>query len=257
MSRSKPLLEGGPPYVPHTPWGPIGALASVTAISLLCQYLLPLFLYDASPGVYVRASGDLGPPKLWGNSYSPSFVLLIQVAIFGLIWLASGMRGGDRRAVLSLKFPEGGLTRTVSIACLIWLLTVPTGFLVSVFFGHEPMQLRPVNFNEAWLQRFFPAIEFVSLIVAAPLMEEFIFRGFLLSAMARSKIGFAGAGLVTSALWASIHVSYPWYALSTIFVVGLFLSWAIWKTGSLWTCVLAHGLYNLEPALFQFIFVRG
>jgi membrane protease YdiL (CAAX protease family) len=87
-------------------------------------------------------------------------------------------------------------------------------------------------------------------------MEEFIFRGFLLSAFARSKIGFAGAGLVTSALWALMHVSQPWYTLPMVFVMGLLLSWAIWKTGSLWTCVLAHGLYNLEPAVFQLIFVR-
>jgi membrane protease YdiL (CAAX protease family) len=252
------MLGERPAYLPNTPWGPIGALATVTAISLLCQYILPLCLYNAFSEVYAKASGDVGPPTLWGNSYSPSFVLLIQVAILGLIWLASGMHGGNRRAVLSLKFPVGGLARTVSIACLIWLLTVPTGFLVNEFFGHvaEPIHFRSVNFNEAWLHRFFPAIEFVSLVFVTPLMEEFIFRGFLLSAITRSKIGFAGAGLVTSALWASMHVSYPWHSLFMVFVVGLFLSWAIWKTGSLWTCVLAHGLYNLEPAVFQLIFLR-
>jgi hypothetical protein len=90
------MLAGRPAYASDTPWGPVGALAKVTAISLLCQYLLPLCLCVASPEVYAKASGYLGPPRLWGSSYSPSFVLLIQVAMFGLIWLASGMRGGDR-----------------------------------------------------------------------------------------------------------------------------------------------------------------
>jgi membrane protease YdiL (CAAX protease family) len=150
----------------------------------LCQLFLPLWLYDASSAVYVKVSGDLGPPKLWGSSFAPSFELLIQAAIIGLIWLASGMRGGDRRAVLSLKFPEGGVGATVSIASLIWLIAVPTSFLVDEFFGHAAtVDLRPEFYNEVWLQQFFPIIRFISLIFAAPLMEEFVFRGFLLSAM--------------------------------------------------------------------------
>jgi uncharacterized protein len=116
--------------------------------------------------------------------------------------------------------------------------------------------MKPI-LNETWLKQFLPLINVISLVVAAPLVEELLFRGFLLSAIAWSKIGFWGAAMITNTVWVSLHLSYPWHALFMAFVLGVLLSLALWKTGSLWPCILAHGLYNLEPALFQLIVVRN
>jgi hypothetical protein len=101
-----------------------------------------------------------------------------------LIWLASGMRGGNQVNVLSLNHPAGGIGIMWTLAALIWVLTFPMSFLIKEpVGGFQIVGLRSVIPNEAWLQSYFPIAKFISFVVAAPLVEEFMFRGFLLSAL--------------------------------------------------------------------------
>ena len=43
--------------------------------------------------------------------------------------------------------------------------------------------------------------------IGAPLAEELVFRGQLFAALARSRAGFSGATLITSALWSLLHIT--------------------------------------------------
>ena len=81
-----------------------------------------------------------------------------------------------------------------------------------------------------------------------------MFRGFLLSALAKSKIGFWGAAIFTDAAWTAVHAPYQsWDALLTIFLFGLLVSFLLWRTGSLWTCIFAHMTVNAEALLIQVV----
>jgi membrane protease YdiL (CAAX protease family) len=83
------------------------------------------------------------------------------------------------------------------------------------------------------------------VVVLAPLNEELFFRGFLFAGISRSRLGGAGAILLTALLWAVIHIQYDWYGVSNIFVIGLLLGYARWKTDSIVPPILMHGLMNL------------
>ena len=87
-------------------------------------------------------------------------------------------------------------------------------------------------------------ILWVAIVLAAPLMEEAFFRGFLFQGMQQSRIGPAGATLITSVLWAGTHVQYDAYDIGTIFVLGLVLGAARWRTGSIYTPTLMHLINN-------------
>jgi len=90
------------------------------------------------------------------------------------------------------------------------------------------------------------------VLIASPLVEEFVYRGFLLSALAKSKIGFWGAVIFTDAAWTAVHASYQsWNALPPIFVFGLLVSFLLWRTGSLWSCIFAHVIVNAEALFIQ------
>jgi membrane protease YdiL (CAAX protease family) len=80
--------------------------------------------------------------------------------------------------------------------------------------------------------------------VGAPLAEELLFRGFLFSALAGSRVGLLGAALLTSAAWTALHAGYTLNGLAEVFLVGLFFSWLLWRTGSLRVAIFCHGLYN-------------
>ena len=88
----------------------------------------------------------------------------------------------------------------------------------------------------------------------APLWEEFTFRGFLLSALARSPLGFWGGAVVSNGLWTTLHATYSWAGLVSVFLAGLILSWLVWRTGSIKPALVAHGLGNLVALAVTYAF---
>jgi uncharacterized protein len=55
--------------------------------------------------------------------------------------------------------------------------------------------------------------------------------------------------IITSLLWAAIHLQYDLYGIATIFVGGIFLGWVRLKTDSIWLCIILHGMMNLIATL--------
>jgi membrane protease YdiL (CAAX protease family) len=106
-------------------------------------------------------------------------------------------------------------------------------------------------FSTAEPQWFF----WLALIFAAPVFEELFFRGFLLSGLCASFVGPVGAVIITSALWAVIHMQYELYLLLTIFVMGLILGTARLKTGSTYLTIGMHSLFNLVATIEAAIYL--
>ena len=74
--------------------------------------------------------------------------------------------------------------------------------------------------------------------------EEFIFRGFLLTALA-AVIGFLPAAVVTSALWAATHTQYPLSLQVTVFAIGVLLSWVARSARTIWAPWGAHMIMDV------------
>ena len=88
-----------------------------------------------------------------------------------------------------------------------------------------------------------------AVVVAAPLVEETLFRGLLLP-------GFTGRpgrslwGLLLSAgAWAAIHAQYDLFDITAIFLLGLLFGAARLHSRSLWTPILLHAGFNLTAML--------
>ena len=91
------------------------------------------------------------------------------------------------------------------------------------------------------------------IVVAAPVFEELLFRGFLMRGLLDTRLGERGAVLVTALLWAFVHLQYDWYGIAYIVLIGLLFGYARLRTGSLAVPILLHMLVNavstLETAL--------
>lgn len=90
-----------------------------------------------------------------------------------------------------------------------------------------------------------PPLFWLAVVVAAPLFEEVLFRGFLLEGLGRSVLGPAGAVLITALVWAVIHLQYGAYEIATIFVLGILFGVARFRSGSLVTTLAMHSFFNL------------
>lgn len=77
-------------------------------------------------------------------------------------------------------------------------------------------------------------------VLAAPLFEEFIFRGLIFGGL-RRMAGALPAALASAALFAIVH---PPLAMVPVFVLGLCAAWAYERSKSLLAPMLVHAAYN-------------
>lgn len=88
------------------------------------------------------------------------------------------------------------------------------------------------------------AMRLLAVCVLGPAVEEILFRGLLFSYL-RQYLPVAAVIALTAGGWALLHWDYDWAVIGVIFVDGLLLGLARWRTGSLVAPILMHMLYNL------------
>ena len=85
---------------------------------------------------------------------------------------------------------------------------------------------------------------YVAVAFCAPVFEELFFRGFMYKGLAHGPMGPIGAIVATSLVWAVIHVQYDWFPIVMIFVMGIILGLARWKTNSIYVPIVMHAINN-------------
>jgi ABC-2 type transport system permease protein len=97
------------------------------------------------------------------------------------------------------------------------------------------------------LPQFDPRWLAVLAVVAAPLCEEFIFRGLIFGGLRRS-IGLMPSILMSAALFAIMHPPASW---APVFALGVTTAFVYDRTRALLAPVLVHALYNGAVLSFQ------
>ncbi len=87
----------------------------------------------------------------------------------------------------------------------------------------------------------------LSVVIGAPIVEELVYRGVLYGALER-RWGSAAAFVVTAALFGLVHVATygtDSFALAMVLLLGAYLTWLRWRSGSVLPPLLAHLVANL------------
>ena len=93
-------------------------------------------------------------------------------------------------------------------------------------------------------------LNFLMVVIGAPIVEELLFRGFLFSQLKTTKLGINGSIVLTSLIWTSIHLQYDLFLLIPIFLLGLLLGYLMHKFNSLYLVIIVHAVHNLQATLF-------
>ncbi|MCQ2375241.1 MAG: CPBP family intramembrane metalloprotease [Salinivirgaceae bacterium] len=83
---------------------------------------------------------------------------------------------------------------------------------------------------------------FLCVCIAAPMLEEMVFRGAILGGMLNSGIAARKAIIVSAALFALMHLN-PWQGVPA-FAIGLLFGWIYKQTQSLWPSMILHFANN-------------
>jgi hypothetical protein len=94
-----------------------------------------------------------------------------------------------------------------------------------------------------------PYVFVFALAVCGPVLEEVLFRGYILRASLESRLHPLAAIVLVSALWALTHLQYDLYDMFWIFLLGILLAWSRLRTGSLYPAVAVHCTWNLVAYL--------
>lgn len=181
------------------------------------------------------------------------FIFIANPIMIAVLALAVRLAHAAQAEYLALSLPPA---RDLRLG-LVWLvLLIAIGDALLYFSGHPlvtPFQLQ--SYSTAAAERWLPAL-LAGAIIVAPAGEEIMFRGFLFRGWARSERTAWPAIVVISVLWAALHVQYDWTGILQIFVIGLFLGWLRWRSGSTLLTFLLHALFNLEGTLETALQIR-
>ena len=86
----------------------------------------------------------------------------------------------------------------------------------------------------------------LAVVIAAPIVEEWFYRGMLLPTLTR-RIGAPWAAVISSAVFALVHQD-P-IVMPGLFVLALILAWLTMRTGRLGPAIVAHMTFNTTTVI--------
>jgi membrane protease YdiL (CAAX protease family) len=194
------------------------------------------------------AASDLKSEALVSHAVTIAVVTIVSMpAPIAILAFAARHAGCAPRDYLALHWPRRS---ELIVGLVIVAVLLPLGDLSSWLSGRDLVPPAVVEAYRTARGSGTLVLLAIALIVAAPLMEELLFRGFLFPGYAKSRIGPWGAIVLTAAGWAVMHVQYETFYIVQIFVLGCVFGWLRWSSGSTLLTIVLHAVVN-TAALVQ------
>lgn len=242
-ARAVPV-EGAP-----SPWG----FWATIVLSVLV--LLVFGIISAAVGIAVAvAEADAGIGEFLIANATNGFIGFLGLSLAAPLSVGLVLWFIRLKATLSVE-EYLGLVRVRVKSLAVWF-----GLLALLLIGSDLLTLaldRPVAPDvmvELYATSRFAALAWFAVVVAAPVFEEVLFRGFMFRGIQASALGNRGAIVITAAAWAVIHIQYDAYLIATIFVLGILFGAARAVTGSLYPSIALHAAANLIATVEMHLF---
>lgn len=176
---------------------------------------------------------------------------LSLLIVIGVPWLAR--KHSTNREELGLqRLPNWADIGLAPLGfALYFLLTAGILYVVTLVFpAFDSNQMQETGFGNLY-QRYEYILAFITLVVAAPVAEEILFRGYLYGKLRKSAPIWL-ASLITSLLFGAVHGQ--WNVAVDVFALSLVLCALREVTGSIWAGVLLHMMKN--GVAFYLLFIN-
>ncbi len=215
---------------------------------LAAGLVLLLLGYAAVIAVITLVYINVGDP-----AEDPNAALAAAIATFGFsLWLATAVLILATRKNLTLEqigfrplrgtelfWPVGtwlgGLAIVVVYGIVVTVFGEVTGRDVSRMTEGNPLPDTEAMITTVW------AVLGLSVIFAAPIGEELFFRSLLFRAI-HARWGLIAGMAISGMLFALVHFEIS--VVIPFLGIGMLFAWAYHKSGSLWTPVIAHAIFN-------------
>jgi hypothetical protein len=226
---------------PARNWGYWATIVWAVVAFLVGQFLALAAILLLRPGTLNTLINTAYDGELVTLFIAISNPITVVVLIFAVRLLRA-----DPLDYLALRWPQTRYV-TLSIAALVVLIALSDALL---FLGGRGLvtAFQLESYTTAAAEGWLPAM-WLAAVIIAPAGEEIMFRGFLFRGFVRSERSAWPAIILISVLWATLHIQYDWTGVLQIFVVGLFLGFVRWRSGSVLLTFVLHALFNFEGTL--------
>ena len=226
---------------PPRPWG-FWATLGLTAANLgaVAFVVLGFDKVVAAIGRLIPSVLPAGPKA--GMVFWPALSTVVGALVaVGFTWFCASRRPGIRAGdYLALKpAPPNRL----GYWCLIMVVVMAINEILGLMLGSRSV---PEFLRHAYASAGFVPLLWLAFVVAGPMAEELVFRGFAFTGFQRSRLGNTGTIILTAAVWACLHFPSGLYGMAQIFAVGLLLGQARLDTGTILVPTVMHALMNLK-----------
>jgi uncharacterized protein len=213
-------------------------IATLLGVSTAIALLAIAMLMAQTPALETQALAQVAKGLETNGLLLAVSTLAADTIGMGLIYLFVRLRR-------SITVPEYLGLRSISVKTFVLWHIVLLGFL-----GFSELLTKLFHQSDQFLVRAFTSTHhwvplFIAVVIVGPLFEELFFRGFMIPGIAQSKLGPTGAILISSGIWAVIHLQYSLFFMGVIFVFGLLLGYAQLKTRSIYVPLAMHSFNNL------------
>jgi membrane protease YdiL (CAAX protease family) len=160
--------------------------------------------------------------------------------------LATRLSGTDALEYLGLDIPRW---RDVAIAAAGLLVVIAAADALTFALGKEMVPAFQLDLHRsAQAEGTLPWL-WLAIIIAAPVGEELLFRGFMFRGFVHEPRDALPGILVIALIWSMLHVQYDWFGTAQVFAIGVLFGFVRWRTGSTTLVILLHMLLNLESVV--------
>lgn len=215
-------------------------VGSLLIITFIVSHITYLCLTPSSTGVEQSSL----PIVALTVTYPISFLLTILFTIF---YRKHRLTDHPDQARFSLKgiFKHAGAIYVLWGYLLLTSVAVVTDPLVEMF----PESIEQMS--QIFTVPFLPLI--LSTIIFAPLLEEILFRGILMSDLKR-RYGLLGSILISALLFSVVHLNFVQSIAA--FFSGIVLGYIFYISKSLWGAIVVHMIHNLTVVVYNKYFPR-
>ncbi len=200
-------------------------------------------------GVGLAMALSLAPFGYSISDINPLVTYVVPMVPVFLYILYKGKEAASGTAPLRESCKSSRNISVPVLAILVILATIASMVLTEPLTSLVPM---PESVKDVYRKMLSdPIWTTLSVAVAAPLIEEFLLRGVMMRGMLRHTTPIQAIHH-SAFFFALIHMNLS-QALGA-FVMGLFIGWIYYKTGSLWFAILIHFINNGLGVVFTMAF---
>ncbi len=215
------------------------------------RYFVDIVILIAAVFGLEKAAEAIYTPKTIESGYVFGLVIQILevVVACGLIWFR-----GERLANIGLKRPQNWL-RTIGLG-----VSLATIFFLGIFLSEKAGFHRDLS-RFAALQGnvVLTSVVVFYVLFGAGFYEEFMFRGFLMQALAMffggSRAAWGVALIIQGALFGASHAYQNPLGMLITGTLGILLGLTVlWSGRNLWIAIIAHGLYDASRCVVFYFY---